>query len=123
MTRFLNSGIAIACRGEASGEPFSMSCKDQKKKICSRSGKGKIMLPFRIVPLQSVDDHPQVCFVAKEVGVRSVDKNGPDIMLFYIIGICFLDAEQIIVRDILLIRAVAFPDILLQLLNRRMQIN
>jgi hypothetical protein len=81
------------------------------------------MLAFIQVPVQGIQDHLQVFFVAKKIGIAYIDKNGAGIVLPDIIGISLLDAEQVFIRDSLLIGPVPFPDILLQFTYRRMKIN
>ncbi len=69
------------------------------------------MLPFPRIALQRIEDDLQMSRVVEEVGVADVHEERADIVLPDIVGIGFLDAEQIIVRDGLFVGAVAFADI------------
>ena len=81
------------------------------------------MLPFADIPVQGIEYDLQVRLVIQEVGVADVYENGLDIMLLDIIDIGFLDTEQVGVRDRLFVGPVPFPDILLQLTHRRMEVD
>jgi hypothetical protein len=55
--------------------------------------------------------------VTEEVRIRDVNEQGFEIMLLDIVGIGFLDGEQVIVRDHLFVGAVSFLYILLQFIH------
>lgn len=81
------------------------------------------MLTFPVIFPQGFNDHLEMFFIAKKVGIGSIYKKRFDIMLFDVMGIGFLDAEQVIVGDILLVGTVSFFDIGLEPVDRRMQVN
>lgn len=81
------------------------------------------MLPSFIFFSQCFNDHLEMFFIAQKIGIGSIHKKRFDIMLFDVMGIGFLDAEQVIVRDILFIGTIPFFDIGLQAVDRRMQVN
>lgn len=81
------------------------------------------MLAFSGITLQCVEDDLQMCGVVEEVGVADIHDEGPDIVLADVMGIGFLDAEEIIVRDALFVWAVPFTDIGLQLAYRSVEID
>lgn len=80
------------------------------------------MLPVVVFLIQRIEDDLQVLFIAQEIGIAGIYKQGFDIVLLDIVGIGFLDIEQIIIRDILLIRPVPLFDIGLQPGYRCMQV-
>lgn len=73
------------------------------------------MLSFPGVPLECVEDDLQMSGVVEEIGVADVYEEGVDIVLPDVVGIGFLNVEEIIVRDGLFVGAVTFADIGLQL--------
>ena len=81
------------------------------------------MLPLFNVVFKRIDYYLQVFFIIQEISIQSIHKNCFYIMLSDIACIGFLYIEQIFVRDILLIYTIAFFNILLKLLYRRMQVD
>ena len=69
------------------------------------------MLPVIIIFFQCGDDHLQVFFIGKKIGIARIHKKGFDIMLFDIVRIGFLQIEQVFVGDLLLVSSLAFFNI------------
>ena len=61
--------------------------------------------------------------ITQEICVGSIHENCFDSVVAYITGICFLQPEQIVVLNRLLIGAVSLTDIFLELRNRSMQVD
>lgn len=81
------------------------------------------MLAFRVVFIQGIYNGLQVLLVGEEIGIGSINKKGLQVVLLDVMGVGFLYREQVVVRDVELVRAVALPDVLLQLAHRGMQVN
>src|SRR6187200_1324779 len=62
-------------------------------------------------------------FVVQEIGIAGINKQRFYIMLFDILCIGFLEIEQVLIRNRLLVTAVPFFYVLLQLAYRSMQVN
>lgn len=84
---------------------------------------GKEVLPIVIILFQGINDGLKVFGVAKKISIACIHHNGFDIVLPDIVGVGLLDIEQVIIRDLLLIRAVSFSDIFLQFVDRCVQID
>ena len=81
------------------------------------------MLPYFIVFVQRIDDHLQVLFVGQKIRIGRIHKNRFQVVLLDVVRVGFLDAEQVFVRDALLVGAAPLADVLLQPCDRRMQVN
>ena len=81
------------------------------------------MLSFAGIAVECVENDLQVRGVIEEIRVGDIDEEGADIMLPDIVGIGFLDAEQVVVGYGLFVGAIAFADIGLQLAHRRMEVD
>lgn len=81
------------------------------------------MLSLGIFFIQGVHDGLQVLLVAQEISIGSIYKEGLQVVLLYVVGVSFLDAKQVIIRDIQLVGAVALTDVLLQLGHGCVQVN
>ena len=81
------------------------------------------MLSLLILFVQRIYHHLQVLFIPEEVGIGGINKNCFQIMLPDIVRICFLDVEQVFIRDVLFIGTFPFAYVLLQLAHRRMQVD
>lgn len=75
------------------------------------------MLTVVVIFFQRIYHRFDMDGIAEEVRIRDVNEQGFEIMLFDIVGIGFLDGEQVIVRDHLFVGAVSFLYILLQFVN------
>jgi len=81
------------------------------------------MLAFPGGVFKRVEDDLKMSGVVEKVGVADVHEQSPDIVLPDIMGIGFLDAKEIIVRDALFVGAVTFSDIGLQLAYRGVKVD
>ena len=81
------------------------------------------MLPFLVIFFQCIQHYLQMFFIAQEVGIGSIYEKGLDVVLPYVMRISLLNVEQVFIRNVLLIRAVALADVLLQLAYRRVQVD
>jgi hypothetical protein len=70
--------------------------------------KAKIMLPIIKILIQCIDHGLEMFFIAQEIRIAGINKNGFDIVLFDIAGIRFLDIEQVFIRNGLLIERFRF---------------
>src|SRR5947209_5110687 len=80
------------------------------------------MLPMGIVGIKGVNDDLQVFWIAQEIGIGDIHEDGIQVVLAYVMRIGFLYAEQVVVRYFLFIRPVSLPDVLLQPVDRRMEV-
>ena len=87
------------------------------------SGQAQIMLSFGVIFFQRIQYGFEMLGITQEVGIGGINKNGLQVVLPDIVRIGFLDAEEVIVRDFLFVGPVAFPDVLLELVYRRMKID
>lgn len=81
------------------------------------------MLPVVVFLVERIHDGFQMQFIVDEIGLGSIYKQRFDVVLFDVLGVGFLQGEEIIVGDVLLVTAVAFADVFLQFVDRRMQID
>lgn len=81
------------------------------------------MLALRIFLVECGDDCLQLLFTVQEIGIGAVHHQGLDVVLSDILGIGFLQAEQIVVGNLLFIGAVPFFDVFLKPVYRRMQVD
>lgn len=81
------------------------------------------MSAFAGIALECVEDNLQMGGVIEEVGVADVNNEGADIVLPDIMGISFLDAKEVIIRDALFVWPVPFADIGLQLVDRCVEVD
>ncbi len=81
------------------------------------------MLPFVVFFIEGINNNFQVFLFAKEIGIGCIHKQRFDVVLLDILGIRFLQREQVIVGDRLFVFPVAFFNILLQFFHGRMQVN
>ena len=88
-----------------------------------RSGQAQIMLSFGIIFIQSIQYGFKMLGITQEVGIGGVNKNGFQVVLPDIMGIGFLDAKEVIVWYFLFVGPVAFPDVLLEFVYRRMKVD
>ena len=82
-----------------------------------------IVLPVLIVFIQCIDDHLQMFFIAYEVRIAGIYKKCFYIMLLDILGISFLQAEEVAAVNSLLILTVPFFNIFFQPLYRAVQVD
>ena len=78
------------------------------------------MLAVFVLFVECIDNTVQMLFVAQKIGIAGIYKQRFNIVLFNVIGIGFLNVEQVLVGDGLFVHAVALSDILLQTAYRGM---
>src|SRR5688572_13702154 len=81
------------------------------------------MLPVFIVFSQRINNGLQVFFITYKISIARINKNCFYIMLFDIMGICFLYAEEILIRNILFKSSFSFFNVLLQFIHWRVEVN
>ena len=88
-------------------DPPGLTFSDQQLR------QGKIMLSGVIFLVQGIKNNLEMFGISQEICVARVDEQGLDIMLADIVRIRFLNVEQILILDALLIGPVPPSDILL----------
>ena len=71
------------------------------------------MLPIFIFFVECVNNNFQVLFITQEIGIACIHIQRFNIVLFYILGIGFLQGEQVIVWNRLFIIPVTFFNVFL----------
>ena len=69
------------------------------------------MLPIFVFFVEGINNNGKVGFVIDKVGVRTVNKECFNIMLFDIIGVGLLQRKEVVVGDILFVMAVSIFNI------------
>src|SRR5687767_8426983 len=81
------------------------------------------MLPIFVIFFQCINNDMQMFFISQEISIGSINEKCFYSVLFYIVSICFLQAEQVLISYILLIKPVPFFYVLLKLLHGAMQVD
>ncbi len=81
------------------------------------------MLPLLVIHIQRSNNNLHVFFFSEKIGIGSIHKKGFQVVMLDVAGISFLDTEEVFIGNILLVRTVSFPDVLLQPVHGAVQVN
>ena len=113
LNRLLNAQVR-----DSTGVDQELNAGAKIRKKHQPLGQCQKMLPFSIFLIQRLNNGLNMLLIIQKIGIGGIYDEGFDVVLPNVMCISFLDAKQVFIRDLLLVRPGPLADVFLQAVDR-----